>query len=218
MYKYIKPALFKIDPETVHDLALSTGEFLGKNYLGRFITNVLYGRAPQQAFKKVDNITYTSPVILSAGFDYDGRLTRILPYLGFGGMEIGSTTALPCRGNNGKHLTRLPGDKSILVNKGLKNKGVDILIDKLINIPREPNFVIGISIARTNCLESSTIQSGINDYVYSLKKLSNKNIGDYYTINISCPNSHTGETFASPNLDNKGPKIKIDARIFLTTS
>ena len=158
-----------------------------------------YGYSGPDISKTVDGITYRTPVLLSAGFDPDGRLTRILPSLGFGGEEIGSVTAHPCKGNLRPHLTRLARNKSIVVYKGLRNRGVDALISKLSRTPRIPGFVIGISIARTNSPEAGTdSQSGITDYIESFKKLNEAEVGDYYTLNISCPNAFTGETFATP--------------------
>lgn len=152
----------------------------------------------------VDGLTYQNPVILSAGFDYDGRLTEILPYVSFGGVEVGSVTAKAYGGNQKPRLTRLKKSKSILVNKGLKNEGVDSLIRRLGQRKRRiQNFVIGISIARTNCKESSGINEGIEDYKYSLKRLDEENIGDYYTINVSCPNAFGGETYTKPDLLDK---------------
>ena len=72
---------------------------------------------------------------------------------------------------------------------------------RLKRTPRVPDFVIGISIARTNIQEASTdVEAGIADYVDSFKTLNESGIGDYYTINISCPNSYTGETFTEPAL------------------
>lgn len=60
---------------------------------------------------------------------------------------------------------------------------------------------MALSIARTNEPEAATdVEAGIRDYVESFKKLTAVHIGDYYTINISCPNSYTGETFIEPAL------------------
>ncbi|MFZ3044119.1 MAG: hypothetical protein WA058_03405, partial [Minisyncoccia bacterium] len=75
------------------------------------------------------------------------------------------------------------------------------LIKRLRRTPRIPGFVIGISIARTNEQSAATdVEAGISDYVATLTKLVAADIGDYYTINISCPNSYTGETFIEPAL------------------
>lgn len=202
MYKHIlKPILFRFDPEVVHDFFASTGEILGTNPLTRGITSLIYGYRGKEISKTVDGITYKTPILLSAGFDYNARLTRILPCISFGGEEAGSVTARSCEGNAKPRLTRLPESKSIIVNKGLRNEGVDAVIQRLKKTPREAGFIVGISIARTNDeISAQSVQAGIDDYVFSFKRLNEENVGDYYTINISCPNAFGGETFAKPEL------------------
>jgi dihydroorotate dehydrogenase len=202
LYRHaLKPILFKLNPDFVHDVFMVTGEIAGTTALSRWLFNLFYGYHGRDISKTVDGITYRTPVLLSAGFDADGRLTRILPSLAFGGEEIGSITAEPCEGNPLPRMTRLIRNKSIVVYKGLRNRGVDALIAKLKRTPREEKFVIGVSIARTNIQSASAdTEAGIRDYVESFKKLNAAQIGDYYTINISCPNSFTGETFTEPVL------------------
>lgn len=213
LYKNIlKPIAFMFDPEFVHDRFVVLGGFLGRFSVTRAITQKIYGYNGPDISKVVDGITYRTPFLLSAGFDYNGRLTQILPYVGFGGVEIGSVTAKKCRGNEKPRLLRLPKSKSIVVNKGLRNDGVDAIIERLKNAgvgsrtsdaevdPRKhgPTIrgVIGVSIARTNDVSCVDTKSGIDDYVYSFKRLNEENVGDYYTLNISCPNSFGGESFA----------------------
>lgn len=200
-YKYLaKPILFKFDPESVHEYFVSLGEFLGRYGFTRKLLGLFYNYRGHKLGRKVDGLYYRTPIILSAGFDYNARLTRILPALGFGGVEVGSVTARPCRGNPSPKLTRLPASKSIVVNKGLKNEGVDKIIERLKATPREKDFVIGISIARTNDSLCADTEGGMADYFYSLRRLCEEGVGDYYTINISCPNTFGGETFTTPEL------------------
>ena len=185
----------------MHDVFVTTGEFFGRFALTRKLFALMYGYHGPDISKTVDGMIYHTPVLLSAGFDSDGRLTQILPSLSFGGEEIGSTTAHPCEGNPRPRMTRLIRNKSIIVFKGLRNRGVDALITRLKHTPRVPGFVIGISIARTNEQAAATdVEAGIHDYVETFRKLNATGTGDYYTINISCPNSFTGETFIEPAL------------------
>jgi len=202
LYKHaLKPILFKMHPDHVHEVFVFIGENLGRFKIGRVFTDFFYNYKGPDISKTVDGNTYRTPVLLSAGFDSNGRLTRILPSLSFGGEEIGSTTAHPCEGNPRPRLTRLIRNKSIVVYKGLRNYGVDALIKRLVKTPCIPGFIIGISIARTNEQAASTdVEAGIRDYAESFKKLNEAGIGDYYTLNISCPNSYTGEVFSDPAL------------------
>jgi len=177
---------------------------MGDHAVTRALINGSYGYHGPDISKTVDGIRYRTPFLLSAGFDYDGKLSRILPYIGLGGEEMGSITARPCEGNPTPRLTRLPQSKSILVNKGLRNQGVDALIARLKATPIEAvkgvPFIRGISIARTNDPASVPVDAGIEDYAYSFKRLNEEGVGDYYTINISCPNAFGAEAFTDPIL------------------
>lgn len=202
LYVYIlKPILFLFHPDRMHDLFVTVGEFCGRYSCVRNVLGFFYKYTKTDVSKIVDGIRYRTPVILSAGFDANGRLTQILSSLSFGGVEVGSVTALPCKGNPRPNMTRLIRNKSLVVYKGLKNHGVDALITRLKKIPHDPDFVVGISIARTNSNEACVdVDTSIADYVTSFQKLNEGSTGDYYTINISCPNTFDGETFTTPPL------------------
>ena len=202
LYKYIlRPILYSFNPESIHDLFVAVGEYMGRFSVTRSLISFFYGYHGKDISKTVDGIQYELPVLLSAGFDHDGQLTQIIKSVSFGGEEIGSITALPCEGNTRPRLIRLIRNKSLIVNKGLRNQGVDALISRLKHTKRVSGFVIGISIARTNVRESCMdVDAGIADYVTSFRKLNMAEVGDYYTINISCPNAFGGETFIDPKL------------------
>ncbi len=194
LYKAAKPLIYKTDPDWIHEAMLSMGEFSGSNALGRAFISAFYEYQGPDISKVVDGVKYELPVLLSAGMDPNGRMARIGRYMSFGGEEIGSTTAYPCDGNPLPRMVRLPKNKSIIVYKGLRNKGVDALIAKLKRTPRTKGYVLGISIALTNFRPEScaNLEGAIADYVLSFKKLNEAGVGDYYTINISCPNTMGG--------------------------
>lgn len=196
----LKPILFKFDPEMVHNHFVWFGEIAGKIYPLKKLIGAFYSYKGKDISKKVDGITFKTPFILAAGFDYNGRLINILPEISFGGAEIGSITAKVCAGNEKPRLKRLPKSQSILVNKGLRNDGVEKIIKRLKKFKKQDDFAVGISIARTNDKESSSVESGIADYFYSFERLNEENMGDYYILNISCPNTFGGESFTDPKL------------------
>ncbi|MFA6278918.1 MAG: hypothetical protein WCS97_02500 [Candidatus Paceibacterota bacterium] len=209
--RVLKPILFQFSPDVVHDFFITIGETAGRFALSRWFLGLFYNYRGADISKTVDGITYRTPILLSAGFDPDGQLTQILPSLSFGGEEVGSVTAHACEGNPRPHFIRLVRNKSIVVYKGLRNHGVDVLIRKLRGIERSvtllrketprSKFVLGISIARTNEKASSVdAEAGIRDYIESFTKLNEMGVGDYYAINISCPNAYTGETLTNPKL------------------
>ena len=204
MYKHVlKPILFLFPPESVHNFFIFVGKVFGYCKITQFLTWLMYGYRGSDISKTVDGVKYKTPILLSAGFDYNGNLTQILPYTSFGGEEIGSISAKPYAGNKKPRLTRMPFSKSIIVNKGLKNEGVDVVLNRLKNKRTKTGFVLGISIARTNLPESASVTNGIADYVESFKKVVESGLGDYYTINISCPNTCGGEPFTTADLLSK---------------
>jgi dihydroorotate dehydrogenase len=196
--KILKPILFRFDPERVHDWFVAIGSGLGKSRWARALIGSVYGYHQEDAAVVVDGIRYRTPVVLAAGFDYNGQLTQILPHVAFGGVEVGSVTARRCEGNPRPRLTRLIRSKSLLVSKGLRNEGSVRILERLKAQPSTPGFVVGVSIARTNDQEAATLEGGIADYVTTLRRLKESDVGDYATINISCPNVFGGESFADP--------------------
>ncbi len=197
--KALKPMLFRFDPEAVHDVFVSLGEKFGSTPAGRQLIAAMYGYRGADVSKTVDGIRYETPILLAAGFDYNGRLTQILASMGFGGVEVGSVTAYPCEGNEPPRLKRAIESKSLVVYKGLRNEGVDRIIERIQRRGVQQGLVLGISIAMTNAESSATLQGAVSDYYTSFKKLNDANIGDYYTINISCPNVYGGESFTDPD-------------------
>ncbi len=208
-YKLIlKPFFFKLDPELVHNRIISLGEFLGRFSLTKKITAKLLNYENSKLETEVCGIKFKNPVGLAAGFDKDVRLTRIIPEVGFGFMEVGAVTHLPCAGNPGRHLLRLPEDKSLIVYYGLKNIGSEAIFKKLPKLKLAPslqnskNIVaagfkipVGINIAKTNQVDIKGDKS-VEDYAQTYRLLAPH--FSYATINVSCPNAQDGCTFQDP--------------------
>ena len=75
------------------------------------------------------------------------------------------------------------------LNANENNRLLEVVIKRLKSYKKQNGFVVGISIARTNDQKSSSAEEGIADYFYSFRRLNEENVGDYYTLNISCPNA-----------------------------
>lgn len=193
---FLKPIFFLQDPETVHDRATNIGILLGSNPLTRVGIKILFSYSNPMLVQTIAGICFKNPVGLAAGFDKDAHLVGILPSLGFGFEEIGSITGEYCYGNPKPRLWRLPDARSIIVYYGLKNQGAQILAARLQKNKNYFQIPIGISAAKTNCSETVPLEAGIADYVKVLRNF--RDIGDYYAINISCPNSYGGTDFANP--------------------
>lgn len=222
IYKFfIKPLLFGFDAELVHEATTRFGELLGKFQLGREITKALFYYKHRSLAQKIAGINFDNPIGLSAGFDYNARLTQILPSVGFGFGSVGTITNLPYGGNPKPLLGRLPKSKSLLVNKGFKNEGVDKIIQRISK--RQFLIPLGISVGRSNSATLKTLEQSINDIVESFRKLEKAKLDNsYYELNISCPNLiHGGRniTFYPPgNLEKllkKVDELRLDKPIFI---
>jgi dihydroorotate dehydrogenase len=199
-YKWIwKPIFFKFDPEGVHDGMSAFLRFCGKFGLTRALSRIFFGYTNPALEQSILGIKFKNPVGLSAGFDKNAELTSIIPCLGFGFMEVGSITAQAYGGNPKPRLYRLPAAQSLRINYGLKNLGAAVLYKQLKN--RKLYSPVGINIAKTNNPATSDVKKGIEDYFFSYKTF--QDVGSFYTINISCPNTcEEKPIFAEPeNLD-----------------
>ena len=218
-YKHlVKPILFRFDPETVHDLFLQVGKILGRFSITKSLTRLLFSYQHPSLEQTIHGIPFKNPVGLAAGFDKDAQLINILPHIGFGFAEIGTVTYKPYEGNPKPRLYRLIQTKGIIVNYGLKNLGVKKIIQR-IQKQKDPEFPLSVSVGKTNSSATSSTRNGINDYYNCLKELVKSNTGNFYTINISCPNTFGGEPFTTEErlkkLLFKLNSLKISMPIFL---
>jgi dihydroorotate dehydrogenase len=194
IYRWLlRPLIFLWSGEVAHHKLMTFGLLFGSNFIGRFILRILFFYKNKRLNTRVNGIDYKNPLGLSAGFDKDGELTDIYPVLGFGFAELGSFTGEICPGNPGvgRRLFRLIKSKSILVWYGLNNQGAQKIAQRLKN--KKFNLPIGINAAKTNSTSEFVLQNSIDDYLKTLNAF--KDIGNYYTINISCPNTQDKEPF-----------------------
>lgn len=213
-----KRIAFRIDPETVHDAVVRFGAFLGSHRLTRKITAALFDYADPALEQIVSGIRFPNPVGLAAGFDKNAQLADILPAVGFGFAEVGSVTGEPCAGNPKPRLWRLKKSRALVVYYGLKNDGAAAVAGRLAG--KKFARPIGISLAKTNSPATVEIKAGIADYLQAARAC--VAVGDYWTVNISCPNAFGGEPFTDPvkldSLLTEVDKIRVPKPVFLKLS
>ena len=198
-YKYVlKPLLFKIDPETVHVHMVKLGEiFAGKPGISNVTSWALNYSSPRLE-QKFEGIHFKNPIGLSAGFDYNAQLTQSLAGLGFGFQSVGTITRYPSEGNATPRLGRLPESKSLMVNKGFRNPGVEAVVAKLAG--KHFPIPVGLSVGRTNTDQVTTVDEAINEIGQTFQLFEKAQLEhSYYELNISCPNLKGNITFYDPN-------------------
>lgn len=212
--KIVKPILFKIEAETVHNITSVVGETLGNNALIKHLFSYHNSKLSQ----KICGLNFQNPIGLSAGFDYNGHLVEVLPAIGFGFNTVGTVTARPYRGNLPPRLDRLPSSRSLFVNKGFKSAGV-VAVAKKLDQKNLKNSVLGISIGSSNLPEIDTIPKAIDDYLFSFDYLKGKKYIKFFELNISCPNTTLPEPFKNvknlTNLLHAISKLKISQPLFI---
>lgn len=196
MYERIlKPIFFRFDPEFVHDFFVGFGEFLGASTLGRWIVGLFCEYDHPALHTKVAGIDFRNPIGLAAGFDKDVRLTKIMPSVGFGFMEVGAVTRHPYQGNDGLRLARLPKDQALIVYYGLKNIGAEAVETKIAR--SRFRIPVGLNVAKTNRADIKGERS-MEDYAETYRMLAH--CFSYVTLNVSCPNAQDGCLFQEPHL------------------
>ncbi len=187
MYRMIRPVLFFFDSERVHNSAIAFGERIGNKQRLRHIIAKLLDHSFDSLRQNISGITFSSPIGLAAGFDYEARLTRIISALGFGFSTVGTLTYHPYEGNPRPMLGRLPKSRALVVNKGFKNLGVQETLRRLSG--EKFSIPIGISIGKTNTDTIKTQEEAVADVVAGFQdaELSGVQFA-YYELNISCPN------------------------------
>ncbi|KKQ24387.1 MAG: dihydroorotate dehydrogenase 2, nonfunctional [Candidatus Roizmanbacteria bacterium GW2011_GWC1_37_12] len=190
---FVKRIFFLLDPEFIHGIMIKRGAFLAKTPLIKFVGSKLIYK-DNSLKQKLAGINFENPIGLAAGFDYNADLTQALYYLDFGFQSVGTITNGAYRGNPKPLLGRLPRSKSLMVNKGFKNKGARAISEKLGNL----HFLIpvGVSIGVTNSQEIKSLEEAVKDIVISFKTFEKARVkNSYYELNISCPNLVNAKKF-----------------------
>jgi dihydroorotate dehydrogenase len=127
-------------------------------------------------------LSFSNPVGLAAGFDKDGKYLDTMSALGFGFIEIGTITPLPQPGNAKPRLFRLPKDLALINRMGFNNEGIQPLITRLKNRPK--NLIVGGNIGKN---KNTSQEEAVLDYGHSFRQLFP--YVDYFAVNVSSPNT-----------------------------
>jgi dihydroorotate dehydrogenase len=177
MYSLARPLLFCLDAERAHGMALAAIEAAYRSGL-----RPLLASAPKPLKTKVFGIEFPNPVGLAAGLDKNGEHIDALAALGFGFIEIGTTTPRPQEGNPKPRMFRLPNAQAVINRLGFNNSGVDALV-RNVEASRYSG-ILGINIGKNR---DTSNQNAVNDYLYCMQKV--YPLASYITVNISSPNT-----------------------------
>ena len=176
LYPLARTALFTLDPEVAHDLALQSLAKLQKLHLARFFGSHI--PAPVE----VMGLKFTNPVGLAAGLDKNGEYIDALAAMGFGFIEVGTVTPRPQAGNPKPRMFRLTEQEALINRLGFNNQGLDAFVA---NVKRAAyQGVLGLNIGKN---ADTPIENAVDDYVTCLNGV--YPFASYVTVNISSPNT-----------------------------
>lgn len=186
MYRLLRRALFALEPERAHAVALSALQGVHRlRILPRF-------RDDPAAAVSLMGLRFPNRVGLAAGFDKNGRYIDALGSLGFGFIEVGTVTPRPQSGQPQPRLFRLPPVHSLpfrapaagaLINRmGFPNEGSYEVALRLAQ--RTFGGVCGVNIGKN---AATPIAAAIDDYVACYRAVALH--ADYVAVNVSSPNT-----------------------------
>src|SRR5882762_5477107 len=177
----LRPILFGLPPESVHEFALGSLSTVLSTQAARGFASRRLRREPFGKLKRF-GLEFPNPVGLAAGFDKNGTAAQALSALGFGSIEVGSVTSEPQPGNPRPRLFRLPRDHALINRAGFNNCGAAELAK---NIKRHrPECVLGVNIGKSRRI---AIEDAIPDYLETLAAV--YDVADYVAVNVSSPNT-----------------------------
>ena len=188
MFLNLRSLIFKLDPETAHNLAIKSLKF-------NFVPNVLEEDKNNPLFKTMlFNKHLENPIGMAAGFDKNAEVYNSLFKLGFGFVEVGTITPLKQYGNPKPRVFRLVEDEALINRLGFNNLGSKNVVDRIKS--NKQTGLLGINIG-----PNKDSDNRLGDYLDCFKTF--QDVADYITINISSPNTENLRSFHDQTKLNK---------------
>jgi len=185
--KWWKPALFRLEPEKAHDLAVAALSMLGAaTPLCRAME--AWTRLPRSRFRPIEafGLKFPNAVGLAAGFDKNAQVWRAAAALGFGHVEIGTVTALAQPGNPRPRVFRYPAERALINRMGFNNEGAAAVAAWLARRagPGRRRIPLGVNLGKSRAVD---LDGAVQDYLASYDQLAGW--ADYLVLNVSSPNT-----------------------------
>ena len=201
MYPFFRSLLFRLDPETAHQLTLSALRSAQYFPPVLWVLERMYAAPPKPV--RAFGLTFKNPVGLAAGYDKDAVAIRGLSALGFSHLEVGTVTLKPQPGNPKPRIFRLPEDEAVINRMGFPGKGAESVAMSLqgersfrrSNLPAKKEIASGASAPRNDMIigvnlgknKDTPLEEAASDYIALMRIFAP--LADYLTINISSPNT-----------------------------
>lgn len=176
IYPLIRNLLFLLPAELSHSFALYILSMLD---CLRLIKRRTY---EDKNKKRIHSLIFKNKIGLAAGLDKNAEHINVFSKLGFGFLEVGTVTPEAQPGNKKPRLFRDIKNKALLNSFGFNNVGIEKFIENIKNSNRE--VTLGINIGKNFF---TPLDKAVDDYLKGMKKT--YKYADYFTINISSPNT-----------------------------
>jgi dihydroorotate dehydrogenase len=176
LYAALRPLIFRLDPETAHNLAFWLGERLCS------WPRLPKPEHPASLRRGAFGLDFPTPLGLAAGLDKGATLLPLWKSLGFGHVEIGTVTPRPQPGNPKPRLFRFPEAGLILNRMGFNSEGAEVVAARL---QRRPSgLIVGGNLGKNK--ETPEAQA-LDDYRMAYRLIAPQ--VDYVALNVSSPNT-----------------------------
>ena len=179
---FVRPWLFRADPEAAHERALDLGASLGRSRIACDAIEGLFGVEDRRLRQTVFGIEFPNPVGLGAGYDKNAIGLGLWPALGFGFVEIGSVTSRAQPGSEPPRLFRRFGEHALINRMGFNNDGADAIAAR---IPPPPHRIpIGVNVGKNREVDLACAGENYADTFHKFRDRA-----DFFIINVSSPNT-----------------------------
>ena len=180
MYGLLRRALFTLDPERAHHLALAA---LAPAQSSDAVRNAIAAPAPSPRLKvEALGLEFPAPLGMAAGFDKEAAVHNALLALGFGHVEVGTVTPKPQPGNDGKRMQRWPRHKAVVNRLGFPGSGADAAARALARHP--PRGIVGANVGPNKSTPADKVADDLREDAAALAPHVR-----FLTVNVSSPNT-----------------------------
>lgn len=179
--KLLRPLLFRIDPERIHELVMGL--------LARTPAASLLGPAASRTQRpcRLWGLEFRNRLGLAAGFDKNAVAIGAWRRLGFGFVEVGTVTRLAQPGNPRPRIFRCPEARALINRMGFPNDGAEAVarrIEAARARERLDRFPVGVNIGKSKVVP---LDAAEEDYLETYRTLYPH--GDFFVVNVSSPNT-----------------------------
>lgn len=180
VYDAVRRALFQLDPEASHRLALAG---LAPAQALSFVRRALAAppaspRLGCHAF----GLSFPHPLGMAAGFDKECSVYNALIALGFGHVEVGTVTPQPQPGNDPPRMQRIPDLQAVVNRLGFPGPGQEAAASRLAR--NRPEGPVGANIGPNK----QTPPEAVGDDLASCARTLAPHVA-FLTVNVSSPNT-----------------------------